>query len=271
MKLALIADLHFGSVPRGLAEQLRDTLEQAAPELIVIAGDFTLRARRSEFAEAKNWLNSLTIPALILPGNHDLPYWNLLQRFADPYHRFHQAGGADTLMPTAELPDAYVLGFNTTASWQPHLRWQEGVARERDMHAAEAALSALGGSRFKAVAAHHPFIKVPGMPRARPVRNARRALQAFAASGVELLMSGHTHQSFAIQTEIEGRKLLSVGAPTALSRRMRGEANGFWVIETEKGGPIVCTLFLRNGSEFAAVSKKEFHRDLARAVAARST
>jgi 3',5'-cyclic AMP phosphodiesterase CpdA len=259
MKLAFLADLHFGSVPLGLAEQLSEAIELEKPDLVVIAGDLTLRARRSEFEAAKRWLASLAPPALILPGNHDLPYWNLLQRFADPFHRFHKAAGTETLMPVAEEAGGFVLGFNTTRSWQPHLRWHEGVARRRDIIAAKQILSAVPNSCFKAVAAHHPLIPIAGMPRVRPVRRAAMAIKAFGEAGVDLVMTGHTHRSFAIEIEAGGRPLIAVGAPTALSKRMRGEANGFWIINA-KDGTICCTLWLRNGAAFAPASEKIFER-----------
>jgi 3',5'-cyclic AMP phosphodiesterase CpdA len=257
MKLAFLADLHFGSVPPGLADQLRETIELEKPDLAVIAGDLTLRARRSEFEAAQKWLASLSTPALILPGNHDLPYWNLLQRFADPFHRFHKAANTETLMPVAEMAGGFVLGFNTTRSWQPHLRWQEGVARRRDILAARQILAAVPSSCFKAVAAHHPLISIAGMPRVRPVRMAGMAIEAFGEAGADLVMTGHTHRSFAVEIEAGERSLIAVGAPTALSKRMRGEANGFWIIDAEAGA-IRCTLFLWTNAGFAPVDERIF-------------
>ncbi len=257
MKIALAADLHFGSVPEGLAAELRAAIEAQEPNVIVIAGDLTLRARRREFEEAKTWLSSLSAPTLVLPGNHDLPYWNLLQRFRNPFRRYRRATSAATLMPVIEREDGMVLGFNTTRPWQPHLRWQEGTARLRDIEAARAALSSAPAGRFKAVAAHHPLMKVPGFPRAEPVRRAGLALKAFADCGVHLIMSGHIHQSYAIETEVEGRAIVSVGAPTALSSRLRGEANGFWMVDANETA-IDCTLWLRDEARFQPRAEKSF-------------
>jgi DNA repair exonuclease SbcCD nuclease subunit len=139
MKLALIADLHFGSVPRGLADELAAALARLAPDAILVAGDLTMRARAEEFAEARKWLNRLEAPLLVLPGNHDLPYFDLLERFADPFGRFKGAveGG---LMPVISREDCFILGLNTAASAQPHFRWQEGVARKGDISAAQSLL-----------------------------------------------------------------------------------------------------------------------------------
>jgi 3',5'-cyclic AMP phosphodiesterase CpdA len=259
MRIALAADLHFGSVPEGLAVELADAIKDQHPTVTVIAGDLTLRARSEEFEQAQTWLQSLAPPALVIPGNHDLPFWNIIQRFSAPFQLYQKAANAVTLMPVIEQPGGLVLGFNTTGSWQPHLRWQEGVARRNDIEAAKQALSAAPPDQFKAVAAHHPFVKVPEVPRARPVRRAPEALDVFAAAGVDLIMSGHTHQSFAIETKVGGQSILSVGAPTALSTRMRGEANGFWIIEANKDA-IVCTLWLRNGTNFSPASEKVFPR-----------
>jgi 3',5'-cyclic AMP phosphodiesterase CpdA len=224
----------------------------------VIAGDLTLRARLGEFEEAGAWLKSLKPPTLVLPGNHDLPYWNILQRFADPFHRYMRASGAETLMPTFSLPHCFVLGFNTTTSWHPHLAWQEGVARRRDIAAARAALLKAPPGAFKIVAGHHPFVAVSTVARARPVRQAALALKTFAETGVGLLMSGHTHLSFAIEAEAAGRSMIAVGAPTALSSRLRGEANGFWALEIASG-EVDCALWLRNDAgHFALASSKSF-------------
>ncbi len=261
MRIALAADLHFGSVPEGLADELREELERQNPEIIVIAGDLTLRAKRKEFEEAAVWLRSLAPRPLVIPGNHDLSFWNIIRRFAYPFHRYRTAAGMSTLMPVIERRGGMVLGFNTTGSWQPHLRWQEGVARRSDIEAAKDAFSSVPADRFKAVAAHHPFLKVSEVPRARPVRRARLALRAFAEARVDLIMSGHTHQSFAIETAIEGWPIVAVGAPTALSTRMRGEPNGFWIIDAHPL-KITCSLWLRNGAKFALDAQKIFRRKL---------
>ncbi len=259
MRIALAADLHFGSVPEGLPGGLRDAIALQEPDVIVIAGDLTLRARRREFEQAGIWLRSLSPLPLVIPGNHDLPYWNLIRRFADPFHRFQRVAGSATLMPLIERPAGAVLGFNTTRSWQPHLRWQEGVARRKDVEAAQRALGGISPGKFKAVAAHHPMLKIPGMLRAKPVRGARTALAAFARAGVDLLMSGHTHQSFAIEAEASGKTLVAVGAPTALSTRLRGEENGFWIIEVTDDA-IICTLWLRGKAVFRPALTTAFKR-----------
>jgi 3',5'-cyclic AMP phosphodiesterase CpdA len=226
---AVVADLHFGTVPEGLAAALLDDLAGVAPDLVVIAGDLTIRARHREFVAAHEWMEALGRPLLLLPGNHDLPYFNLLERFTNPYRRyFSLANGA--LDPVHDDGRHIIAGLNTTRSWQPHWRWPEGVARRCDVEAVAARLNAARGGAFRAVFTHHPLIALPEVSRRiKPVLGGKSAVEALAASGAELLLSGHVHRSF-VHEFGAGRRILAVGAPTALSNRLRGEGNGYWVI-----------------------------------------
>lgn len=229
-RIALIADLHFGSVPPRLAEQLALDLSRIRPDLIIVAGDLTMRSTRSEFADAKSWLEGLEAPLLLLPGNHDLPVWNIFERFTNPFARYSRAAGAE-LMPEFEDGHSFILGLNTTASWQPNLRWHEGAARGSDVTAARQLLAQAPPEKARIVATHHPLLAVEGFPRARPVRRAALAMAMLAEQKVEMLLSGHIHQTYAVALEQPGGTVIAVGAPTALSTRMRGEPNGFWLIE----------------------------------------
>ena len=229
-RLALLADLHFGTVPIGLAETLRAALTDAVPDVIVVAGDLTMRSKRQEFSDAQAWLKTLSAPLMLLPGNHDLPFWNILERFSSPFARYGKATGAK-LMPVFEDECCYIVGLNTTASWQPHWQWQEGTARRTDVRAAEALLAAATPEKVRVVATHHPLFTVEGLPRARPVRRFANAVDMLARQSVELLMHGHLHQQYAMTMRSGGREFLTIGAPTALSSRVRGEPNGFWLIE----------------------------------------
>ena len=229
-RIALIADLHFGSVLPQLAKQLTHDLGRIQPDLIIIAGDLTMRSTRNEFADAKMWLEGLKAPLLVLPGNHDLPVWSLFERFTNPFARYSRASGAK-LMPVFEDGQSYILGLNTTASWQPSLRWQDGTVRRRDVAAARLLLAQAPQEKARIVATHHPLLPIEGFPRTRPVRRATRAVAMLAEQKVEMLLSGHVHQTYAAALQPPGGAVIAVGAPTALSTRIRGEPNGFWMIE----------------------------------------
>lgn len=258
-RVALLADLHFGSVPPNLADQLAHDLGRLQPDVIIVAGDLTMRSTSSEFADAKRWLDALAAPRLVLPGNHDLPVWSLYERFTDPFARYARAAGAK-LMPVFEDSQSYMIGLNTTASWRPGLRWQEGVARRRDVTAAGLLLSQAPPGKARLVATHHPLLPIEGFPRARPVRRAARAVAMLAEHKVDMLLSGHIHQAYAIVLQPPGGPVIAVGAPTALSTRMRGEPNGFWLIEIAPERFRLC-LHQFDGAAFVAVGAAvEFDR-----------
>lgn len=252
-RIALLADLHFGSVPPGLPEALHAAVSALAPDVIVVAGDLTLRSKRHEFAAARDWLKTLTAPLMLLPGNHDLPVWNVLERFRNPFARYARATDAP-LMPVFEDKHCFILGLNTTASWQPHTRWQEGIARRADVAAAETLLAAAPLEKARIVATHHPLFPVEGLPRARPVRRVGQALDMLERQRVDLLMHGHLHQQYAATMRHGAASMLTIGAPTAMSSRMRGEPNGFWLIAVDGGG---FTLTLHRREESGAFAPAE--------------
>lgn len=247
--IALLADPHFGSVPPGLAEQLRQDLVRLAPDLVVIAGDLTLQWRCREFDEAKRWMTSLPSRFLALPGNHDLPESNLFERLFRPFSRYRKFIG-QPLMPVYENDRAFVLGLNTTARLQPTPRWREGVARRSDIAKAGKCFALAEPGKTRIVVTHHPLVAGEGFLRARPVRRAKGALDAFAAQGVEILMSGYLHQSFAVELRQPHGGMIAIGAPTSLSTRIRGEPNGFWLIDVQPDA-VRLTLYSFDGASFA--------------------
>lgn len=255
-RIALISDLHFGSVPDGLADALRQELEAQAIDLVIVAGDLTMKARSQEFQQAKNWLSLLTVPKLIVPGNHDIPYYNLFERFTTPFKRFYNTVDMSK-MPVVEMDGLYVVGMNTVSSWQPHLKWQEGRIKRTDVHKAVKLLKNAPQEALKIVAAHHPFVSVPTVQRAYPVRHATKALDHFTETGVDLLLSGHTHISFFSKIRHLNREFVAIGAPTALSNRLRGEANGYWLI-CKKNKYVHLSLYLRNNVSFEKKSEHKF-------------
>src|SRR3982750_1516324 len=87
-RLAHLSDLHFGRVDPAAVEGLVRSLEDARPDLIVVSGDFTQSARSEEFRAARAFLDRLPAPTFAVPGNHDLPQWNPVERLVRPYDRY---------------------------------------------------------------------------------------------------------------------------------------------------------------------------------------
>ena len=88
--LVHISDLHFGRVDPQLLAPLRTAIETIAPTVLVVSGDLTQRARNNEFADAAAYLKTLPTPQIVVPGNHDVPFYDVIRRFLAPLNRFHR-------------------------------------------------------------------------------------------------------------------------------------------------------------------------------------
>lgn len=266
-RFVLVSDLHFGSVPDGLGAALLADISAQAADLNIISGDLTMRARAREFEAARQWIASLRGETLVLPGNHDLPYFNLVERFARPFRRYRSAmSGVATLHgPVGVKGGAVICAVNTARPWQPHPLWQEGAVSKPDLAASLAAFAAYEGRLgigMKATVTHHPLIRPAGMARRVHLAiGARRAVDALLAAGVEMFMSGHVHRSFAEVFEVGGRRALALGAPTALSNRLRGERNGYWVA-TVRASSIALSLRQLGENGFREAAAPVFPRPL---------
>jgi len=94
-RLAHLSDLHFGRVDPAAVEGLLRSLEAARPDLVVVSGDFTQSARTGEFRAARAFLDRLPAPVFAVPGNHDLPQWNPVERLLRPYDRYRRFIGEE--------------------------------------------------------------------------------------------------------------------------------------------------------------------------------
>jgi 3',5'-cyclic AMP phosphodiesterase CpdA len=228
-KIVHLSDLHFGRTDANVVRALADAVTKLQPSLVVVSGDLTQRARTQQFVEAREFLNGLPRPQLVVPGNHDVPLWNVVARFARPLEKFRRYINADT-EPFYEDEEMIVAGVNTARSLtRKYGRINEGqvaVLRER--------FCAHGTGVFKVVVTHHPFDLPSGADEREIVRRARMAMESLATCGADLLLAGHLHLGHTGHTaeryKIKGHSALFVQAGTATSTRGRGEANSFNVI-----------------------------------------
>ena len=230
--LVHLSDLHFGRIAPSLLEPLRQSIESETPNLVVVSGDLTQRARPAQFREARAFLDRLPGIKLVVPGNHDVPLYNLYRRFVDPLGRFRRHFSADA-EPEYLDDEIAVLGVNTARS----AVLKGGRINERQMARVRARFCRLDSGIVKIVVTHHPF----DAPRAREPQLVGRAAQAvaqFERCGADVLLSGHLHASHAGDTSARyrsaGHAALVVQAGTATSTRGRGEANAFNVLRVER-------------------------------------
>ncbi len=231
--LVHLSDLHFGRVDPATLAPLRAAVVAVAPDVIVVSGDLSQRARAEEFQAARTFLDTLpAAPRIVVPGNHDVPLYNIFRRFAYPLDRYRRYV-TDDLEPFYADTEVAVLGLNTARS----LTFKDGRINKEQIERVRARLCPLADDLIKIVVTHHPFDLPAGHDERDLVGRAAHAVEALARCGADVLLAGHLHLSHightAARYRTPGHSALVVQAGTATSTRGRGEANSFNVIRVE--------------------------------------
>ena len=232
-KIVHLSDLHFGKVDPQLLEPLRKCVEAIAPHLVVVSGDLTQRAKPEEFRDAKAYLDTLPMPQLVVPGNHDIPLYNIFQRLVTPLNKYKRIITED-LEPTYIDDEIAVVGVNTARS----LTFKDGNVNREQLANVKAKLCGLDDGVVKIIVTHHPFNIPDDHDESELVDHAVRAMEQFAECGADVMMSGHLHKtstsSSSERYKIPGHAALIVQAGTATSVRGRGETNSFNALHLDR-------------------------------------
>lgn len=221
-----LSDLHFGRDRPDLVQPLVALIADIAPDLVVISGDLTQRARISQFQDAKRFIDQLTSPVLAVPGNHDTPLDNLWLRLFRPFGRYKKWICAN-LEPDFRDDTSHVVGVNTVNRFA----WQRGRLSRRTIGRICAAFADGNPQDMRFVVVHHPLEHLLETDK-RLMSGAKRAVRSFAACGADVVLCGHLHHTIAAPTTAEPGILL-VQAGTGLSTRLRGQVNMFNVLRTD--------------------------------------
>ncbi|MBI1403974.1 MAG: metallophosphoesterase [Porphyrobacter sp.] len=218
-----LSDIHFGLEDRDALEWVRGEILARRPQAVVITGDHTMRARHHEWAAATRWITALEVPVTISIGNHDMPYFNLIERFFAPYKRFE---GVKALVEREiDLPGLAIVPLKTVRRWQPRLNWSKGWVTQAALGRCLAALDALPAGTRALVAVHHPLREV-GTHGTALTHGGERALRELARRGVLGVLSGHVHDPFDIAEPTAEGPVRMIGAGT-LSQRIRSTPPSF--------------------------------------------
>ncbi len=113
--IAHLSDIHFGRVDPLLVPPLIRAVNQSKPDLVAVSGDLTQRARSHQFKQAREFLDALPRPQIVVPGNHDVPLYNIFARFVEPLDKYRRYI-SDDLRPFYHDDEIAVLGVNTARS-----------------------------------------------------------------------------------------------------------------------------------------------------------
>jgi 3',5'-cyclic AMP phosphodiesterase CpdA len=251
-RIVHLSDLHFGRISQGLVGPLVEAVNGLKPDLIVISGDYTQRARHWQFEEAAKFLSRLDAPTLSVPGNHDTPLDNLFLRFLAPWRRYRRYIATD-LEPVWSDEEIVVVGLNTVN----HFAWQQGRLSRRAL-ARVNRLFATETERTCIAVMHHPLQELPGNNKA-PMRGAAGALHALAENGADMVLSGHIHTAHVAPfTARPG--VLFVQAGTSLSDRLRGVGNSFNLLDISDTTVRLSNISASDTGEFRMTVQKVFSR-----------
>lgn len=216
------SDLHVGrGFQRHVAERLLAQIEVARPSAVVASGDFTMRARRAQFAEARELLERIKVPLLVIPGNHDVPLYNLFARITKPfanYNAFAAGLGANPIV----LQRAAIYGINSVNP----MRHQQGHVPAPQLIELRDWLATLPRPMWRIIVTHQHFVAIPGLFRPGAIPDAERLLSALSQAGAHAMLCGHMHFKFIGSTRDFfpriTRPVALVHAGTVTSRRLRG-------------------------------------------------
>lgn len=218
-----ISDLHFGLEDGRALEWVEAAVTREQPAAVLVTGDLTMRARRREFAAACKWIGALSAPVTVEPGNHDMPYFNLAERFAAPFSRFRAI--ESLLEKPLELDGLHVIPLQTVTRAQWRFPWVDGWVRGEALRRCLGLIDALPQGSRVLVTAHHPLPE-RGPKGERLTINGARAMAELAKRGVLAVLTGHVHDPFDLTAETPHGPLRMIGAGT-LSRRIRSTPPSF--------------------------------------------
>ncbi len=227
-----LSDLHFGRTNPAILAPLQEFVCGVRPTLVAISGDLTQRARTREYSDARHFLRGLPFPQIVVPGNHDVPLRNPLNRFVKGLAGYREFITGD-LQPSFIDEEIAVVGVNTARA----LTWKNGRINGAQLERLRRRLVPLGDEHFKIVVTHHPF-DLPAGAEGRVVGRSRTAIKTLALCGVDMLLAGHFHIAdtgyTAKRYNVPGFSALIVSSGTTTSTRGRGQPNSFNVITIER-------------------------------------
>ena len=268
-RLLQISDTHFGTEQPQVMQALLALAHAEKPDVLVLSGDITQRASAEQFRRARQFCDQLAIPRMLsLPGNHDIPLFNIFGRFFKPYAAYMDAFGPE-LEPQLHTASLCVLSVKTTRRW----RHKNGQVSREQIERVCAQLLKATPQQLRVVVVHQPVHVLRASDEHDRLNGWEAAVRAWAAAGADVVMGGHIHLPYVCELSAIvaglGRRMWCVQAGTALSSRVRREApNSVNLLRYDaQGGGLPCQVerwdFDGAASRFALVKTSDLQLDRA--------
>lgn len=267
-RIAHLSDLHFGAHDAKIVSATEAWLQERQPDLVIISGDFTQRARNHQFRAASAYINRLRaagFPVLCIPGNHDVPLYDVIRRFGSPLGRYQRFISSD-LCPWFEDDEIAVLGINTARSFTI----KDGRINAEQMRMIRDRFATVPQGKTRILVTHHPLFAMPiasGGALTEAVGRSRNAVKAVTDAGVHIALAGHFHQTYAQaarkMVEDAGGALV-IQAGTATSTRLRNDQpQSFNWLHVRRHNEIELQVIVWDGAGFQRGNHVEyfFHAD----------
>jgi 3',5'-cyclic AMP phosphodiesterase CpdA len=219
-----LSDPHFGAADAAVASSFLRRAADLEPDVSILSGDLTMRARWSELALARRFVERLPQPRLVIPGNHDIPALNQpFERFFAPFRRYRRVI-SEKLEPTFSAPRLHVVSVNSSKAFGFHADWSTGRLSREELRRLDGRLAGPPGT-FRVLVLHHPLL-APEVHGRAVVQPLDELLGLLRKHRVDLVLCGHFHQS---HLATAGPSIVSQAA-TVCSTRLQGEPQGFHLI-----------------------------------------
>lgn len=230
-----LSDLHFGTEKKSCMDAIQLFCQQNHVEVVAVSGDLTQRARLKQFSDCKQFLDSLDIPYLVVPGNHDIPLYHLWDRVLKPFSQYSKFFGDS--QQTLETENFYLMGLNSIRR-RHHTK---GCLSNAQIEYVDDQLNQAPEHKLKLVVVHQPFYTpqcINKLNKDCPT-NAKSAIERWEKHHLFGLLHGHLHQTavynlseiFKLDTK---HPVLDIHAGTSISWRLRyGLSNSFNTISKD--------------------------------------
>lgn len=265
-RIAHLSDIHFGAHDPRIVSATEAWLAERQPDLVIISGDLTQRARVEQFRAASAWLNRLRAAGhrlLVIPGNHDIPLYDVVRRFGAPLQRYKRYID-NQLCPWFEDDEVAILGLNTARS----LTIKDGRINHEQMHMLRARFAPVAPEKTRILVTHHPLFAMPigkGGELSEAVGEHEDAVQAVCEAGIHIALAGHFHRTYAEAAQkmvANAGGALVIQAGTATSTRLRNdEPQSFNWLHVRHNNEIELQVVVWDGASFQRGSHVEYRHE----------